>query len=343
MVVALDPRNGDVLALVGGRDYQESQFNRAAIATRQPGSAIKPLLYAAAISDSIPANEIIPDTAVALTLDNGRVYRPENADGEYLGAITLREALTRSRNAVAVQLGQIVGIDSLAALSRRLGIETGMASYPSSAIGASEVRAIELVASYSAFADMGAVVQPRFIRRIDDLAGRTVHSPPTRAPEQAMDPRVAFIVRDMMRDVVERGTATTVRQFVPERVPVAGKTGTTNDNTDVWFVGLTPDVVAGVWLGFDKPKPIARGAAGGTLAAPIWGRMVGQWYEGREAGSWHVPDGLLTAELDRVTGALATPDTPPERRYTEYFLPGTEPGASILSPWNVFMWGPVGR
>jgi penicillin-binding protein 1A len=154
---------------------------------------------------------------------------------------------------------------------------------------------------------------------------------------------VAFIVLDMMRDVVERGTATAVRRFLPPEVPAAGKTGTPNDNTDVWFVGVTPDVVAGVWLGFDKPQTIAPGAAGGTLAAPIWGDMLARWYRGRTPGAWTPPEGLVTAELDRDTGAPATADTPPERRYTEYFLPGTEPGAVKVTPWTIFQWGPIVR
>ncbi|MGH7717682.1 MAG: penicillin-binding transpeptidase domain-containing protein, partial [Gemmatimonadaceae bacterium] len=176
----------------------------------------------------------------------------------------------------------------------------------------------------------------------EDRAGRMVLQPPRRAPQFVLDPRVAFIVRDMMRDVVERGTATQVRRYVPERVPVAGKTGTTNDNTDVWFVGLTPEIVGGVWLGFDTPKTITPGAAGGSLAAPIWGDIVGHYYQGREAGSWEPPGGIITAELDRTTGLPADELTPPEQRYTEYFIEGTEPATLRFDPWSIFRWGPVG-
>jgi penicillin-binding protein 1A len=152
---------------------------------------------------------------------------------------------------------------------------------------------------------------------------------------------VAFIVRDMMRDVVERGTATSVRRFVPRSVPVAGKTGTTNDDTDVWFVGMTPELVAGVWLGFDRPATIVPGAAGGTLAAPVFGRIARAYYAEHGASrGWTPPRGLATAELDRATGQPATPFTPADRRYVEYFLPGTEPGA--VSAWRLFQWGPLG-
>jgi penicillin-binding protein 1A len=147
----------------------------------------------------------------------------------------------------------------------------------------------------------------------------------------------------MLRDVVERGTATSVRRVVPARIPVAGKTGTTNDNADVWFVGMTPDLVAGVWLGFDTPKTITPGAAGGTLAAPVFGQMVAQWYQGRPVGTWSTPPGLVTAELDRATGLPADAATPPERRYVEYFLQGTQPGLPALDPFAIFRYGPLGH
>lgn len=166
-------------------------------------------------------------------------------------------------------------------------------------------------------------------------------APPVRALPPALDPRVAFVTRDMMRDVVERGTATVVRRFLPEDVPVAGKTGTTDDNTDVWFVGVTPDLVAGVWLGFDKPQMITSGAAGGSLAAPVWAEMVSKYYAARglHGGTWTPPLGVISAEMDRTTGTLATPSTPPDRRYTEYFIEGTEPDALKLDPWMVFKDG----
>jgi penicillin-binding protein 1A len=340
MVVAMNPATGNVLALVGGRNYAQSPFNRAVNAVRQPGSAFKPFVYAEALHDSLPANEILGDTALAILMDNGAIYRPQDDDGRFLGPLTMRQALVKSRNSVAVQLGIRTGIDSVALLAHRLGISTPIAPYPSSAIGASAVTPLDLVSAYTVFDNLGAVVAPRFIERIEDRAGRTVWTAPASAPRFALDPRIAFIVRDMLRDVVTRGTATSVRRYVPERIPVAGKTGTTNDNTDAWFVGMTPEVVAGVWVGFDKPQPIAaHGAAGGALAAPIWGQMIARYYQGRDAGSWDDPPaGLVTAQLDRDTGQLATPTTPPDKRYTEFFLDGTQP----QDPWAIWMWGPFG-
>ena len=342
MVVSLDALTGEVRALVGGRDYGESPFNRAVNGVRQPGSAFKPIVYAAAVTDSIPPNAIVPDTAIAIPLPDSTLYEPRNADDEFLGPITVREALVRSRNPVAVQLGLLVGMDTVASFARRMGIASPVMPVPASAIGASSLRPIELVAAYSAFATLGVVVEPRYITRIEDRTGRTVWTPEPKAPELAIDPRVAFIVRDMMREAVERGTGAWVRRIVDARVPVAGKTGTTNDNTDVWFVGMTPELVAGVWLGFDRPRPIAQGAAGGTYAAPIFGQMIARYYEGRAVGTWAPPAGLVSAELDRATGQLADAFTPPERRYVEYFLEGTEPPELRPTPWVVFQYGPLG-
>jgi 1A family penicillin-binding protein len=342
MAVAIDPYTGDVRALVGGRNYARAPFNRAVSGLRQPGSSIKPIVYARAVLDSLPPNAIVPDTSLEIPLPSGEVYRPTEIDGKFLGPMTMREGLIHSRNMVAIQLGLRSGMDSVAALAQRLGINTRMDPVPASAIGASVVHPIELVAAYTAFANNGAVVQPRFITRIDDLSGRAVFARPPSTPQQVLDPRVAFILRDMMKDVVERGSGTQARKAVPEGIPVAGKTGTTNDNVDVWFVGMTPEIVAAVWLGFDKPKTIASGAVGGALAAPIWGQMIGKYYAGRPSNGWvPAPEGLVYAELDRTTGELATPLTPPERRYVEYFIPGTEPMAIRNNPWKVPQWGPL--
>ena len=345
-VVALDPSTGDVLALVGGRSYQDSPFNRAVNAQRQPGSAFKPVVYAAAIGDSIPANAIVPDTAIAIPLSGGNVYRPDNSDDQFLGELTIREALVKSRNVVAVQLAERVGMDSVIAVAHRMGIRSPILPYPSSAIGASAVRPLELVEAYTAFANLGAVVEPRFLVRVEDRAGRAVWSAPAPAMRSALDPAVAFIVRDMMRDAVDHGTGAAVRRSIPAGVPVAGKTGTTNGNTDVWFVGLTPDVVAGVWLGFDAPQTITPGAAGGTLAAPVFGEMMARYYAARGGypggDGWSVPPaGVVTAELDRATGLPAAPTLAAEQRYSEYFLAGTEPGAQRVDSWKLFQWGPI--
>ena len=348
MVVALDPTSGDVRALVGGRDYGDSQFDRAVDGMRQPGSSFKPIVYAAAIADSITPNTIFADTALSIPLPNGTVYRPEDSDGQYLGPITLRDALASSRNVVAVQLGMRLGMDSIASLARRMGLSSKIAPYPSSAIGASVVQPLDLIAAYTTFANLGTPVEPRFIYHIEDRNRKVVLSREVQALAPALDPRVTYVVRDMMRDVVERGTASSIRRYLPASVPVAGKTGTTNDNSDVWFIGLTPDLVAGVWLGFDKPTSIASGAAGGSMAAPVWGKMVARYYASQPqliashaTEQWNPPLGVIMGDVDRATGELATDQTPPDRRYTEYFVEGTEPPALRADPWKLFGWGPI--
>jgi penicillin-binding protein 1A len=324
MVVAIAPATGDVLALVGGRDHADSPFDRAALALRQPGSSFKPVVYAAALEAGMQANSPVFDTAISIAMAHGPPYAPQNSDGKFMGALTLRDALVHSRNTVAVQIGQSVGMDSIAALAKRLGISTPIAPFPSSAIGASAVRPIEIVAAYTAFANGGPVVAPRYILRVTDSAGRSVLEPPASVLDSAaLDPRVAFVLRDMMRDVVARGTATSVRALVPDSIPVAGKTGTTNDNSDVWFIGMTPQIVAGVWLGFDSPASIAPGAAGGSLAAPIWGQMIAQYYHGRAVSDsvWiSPPAGVIPVLLDRATGAPSDSTTPPDREYTDYII-----------------------
>lgn len=340
-VVAMDPATGDVRALVGGRDYARSHFDRAVDGMRQPGSAFKPVVYATAVADSMPPTTIVGDTAIAIPLQNGQVYRPTDSDDRYLGLITMREALARSRNVVAVELAQRLGIDSVIATAHRMGISARIAPVPSSAIGASVVQPLDLVSAYTTFANLGTPVEPRFIYRVEDASGKVVMSPPVRALPPALDPRVTFVTRDMMRDVVDRGTATAIRRYIPATIPVAGKTGTTNDNTDAWFVGLMPGMVAGVWMGFDRPAPISSSAAGGSLAAPVWGRMMSRYLTARNARppQWVPPIGVISAEYDRATGLPATATTPPERRYTEYFVEGTEPDALKLDPWTVFSAG----
>jgi penicillin-binding protein 1A len=237
-----------------------------------------------------------------------------------------------------------VGLDSVVALAHRMGISTPIAPVLSTALGSATVRPIDLVVAYAAFATLGTVPQPQFITRIEDRDGRQVWGATDASvtQESVLDSGVAFIVRDILRDVVDRGTAAPARRLLPAGMLAAGKTGTTNDNSDVWFVGMAPGIVAGVWLGFDHPQSIVPGAAGGTLAAPIWARMLAGYaaYGGpagapaaEDSSAWSRPDWVAGATLDRVTGTPADSSTPPTRRYTEYFLPGTEPGLFYL--WSV--------
>jgi 1A family penicillin-binding protein len=332
LAIAMDPSTGEVRALIGGRDYAKSQFNRAVNGMRQPGSAFKPVVYATALEQGLTPNVIIPDTALAIPLPNGTVYSPKNSDDEFLGPLIMRDALARSRNTVAVQLAQRVTMDSVVAMARRLGIDAPIVPYPSSAIGASVVQPLDLVSVYATIANLGLRAEPRFITRVEDREGRAVWQSPPPVPERVLEEAVAYVLRDMMRDVVSRGTATSVRKFVSQAIPVAGKTGTTDENTDVWFVGMTPEIVAGVWVGFDTPKSIAPGAAGSTLAAPIWGRMIGKYYEGKTSTPWPLAPGVIPIVLDRHTGRIPNPFSFEQNLYTEYFVEGTEP--IEFAPWK---------
>ena len=345
--VFVSPVTGEVLASVGGRDPDRSPFDRVIDGRRQPGSAFKPFVYAEALRQQLTtAASIWQDTALAIPLPTGRPYSPDNADGKYLGPLTLREALVESRNPVAVQLGQATTIDSVAVLAERMGLDAKIEPYPSSAIGTTSVRPLDMARAYATFANGGVNVAPRFVLRVEDRAGKPVWTPRAVPPSYALDNRVAFVMRDVMADVVARGTATSVRRHLPARVPVAGKTGTTNGSTDVWFAGMTPDLAGAVWVGYDTPKSIAGGsAAGGTIAAPIWAKAVAAWYAGGRAvqHAWTPPPGLVAVEYDRTTRAPATPETLPANRYTEWFLAGTEPGAIAIDPWRLFEGGAIGR
>jgi penicillin-binding protein 2D len=340
-VVAMDPTTGDVSALVGGRDYARSSYDRAIDGMRQPGSSFKPIVYATGVADSLAPTTMLADTAIAIPLPSGGYYRPDDDDGRYLGMITMREALAKSRNIVAVELGQQLGMDSVIATARRMGITSPIAPVPSSAIGASAVQPLNMVTAYTTFANLGTPVTPRFIYRVEDASGKVVMSQTVHALAPALDPRVAFVTRDMMRDVVDHGTATSVRRYVPASVPVAGKTGTTNNNTDAWFIGVAPGIVAGVWMGFDRPTPMGNSAAGGSYAAPVWGRMVARFLaaRGSRTTDWTPPIGVISADADRATGQLATALTPPARRYTEYWVEGTEPDSLRLDPLAAFRGG----
>jgi penicillin-binding protein 1A len=321
LFVAMDPASGDVLALVGGRDYRMSQFDRATQARRQAGSAFKPIVYATAIAQGIPVTTALlgPDA-----VDSLGDYRPADHVSDSAD-VNLRDALRLSSNRATVVLGNRVGVTRVLAEARDLGLTTPIRPYPSTFIGAAEVVPMELVASYSVFATGGALVRPRLIRRVVDTDGTVVYQAPTER-RFVLSPAVSFITTSLMRDVVDRGTGSGVRQALPYSIPAAGKTGTTDEGADVWFIGVTPDLVAGVWLGFDRPQAILADASGGGLAAPVWGRVVADHYRRHPAPApWNAPPDLQVRQIDRRSGMLATPYCPPGDVVTEYFLSGTEP------------------
>lgn len=318
--VFMEVTSGEVLALVGGRDFKDSKFNRATQARRQPGSAFKPFVYAAAIAAGYPATLLLEDAPYRLERD-GRVWEPRNYDGTYAGEIPMREALVRSKNVATIRLADRVGLSRVIDTAKRMGISGDIPNYPSIAIGAAEVTLLELVAAYGAFASLGRRSEPRFVLSVEDRSGATVwQGSPSRA--QVIESDVAFVVNTMLQDVVSRGTGTAVRG-VGYQEPAGGKTGTTNEASDVWFVGFTPKIVGGVWMGMDDPRRIVRGATGGRLAAPVWGRIMRQFDSG--GGGWTPPPGVERRQVDPDGNVLAADCPTYGDTSEEWFLRGRAP------------------
>jgi len=329
--IVMEASNGEIRALVGGRDYNDSKFDRIFQASRQPGSAFKPFVYLTALEQGIPPSQIYQDQPVKITLARGRTWSPRNYTGEYSGPMTMREALTHSKNTVTVQLAQQVGMGEVIHTAQELGLTTAIPNVPATALGAAEVKPIELVRAYAAFDNGGSLVQPHVIRRVEDQNGAVVWEPDAQ-PQRVIQPEEAFVLTSILRDVVDRGTGTPARA-AGFHGPAAGKTGTTNGATDVWFVGYTPDLVASVWFGFDRPETIIPNASGGTLAAPVWARIMSAVYSGRRMpAAWQPPGGVVTAQVDRRTGMAVDASCPGSGAlYTEYFIHRLPP-AQICYP-----------
>jgi 1A family penicillin-binding protein len=320
-LVALDPRNGEIRALVGGRRYVPGGFNRAVGARRQPGSAFKPFVYAAALAGVLTPAAVIMDAPVAIR-DKGQVWQPVNFDGRFAGPLTLRRALMRSANAATVRLGESVGERRVVALARRAGIRSPLAAVPALALGAGEVTPLELSTAYAPFANGGLRVTPSLIRRIEAGDGTVLWRAPAPRLERVLGEAEAYQLTSMLESVVDGGTGRVVRDR-GVRGAIAGKTGTTNDGTDVWFVGYTPTVVAAVWFGYDSPRAITAAATGGRLAAPAWADFyLSGWFE-RDPADWHPPAGMVSRTIDAFNGDLANEWCPVTQR--EYFRAGTEP------------------
>ncbi|HEY5088018.1 MAG TPA: PBP1A family penicillin-binding protein [Gemmatimonadaceae bacterium] len=320
-MVALDPRTGDIRALVGGRRFERGGFDRALLAHRQPGSAFKPFVYATALAAGYtPASEV-DDEPISVKI--GRTtWSPRNYGGEYGGHVTFRRALMRSENAATVRVSQLVGIPAILATAHRDGIRSDLPDVPSAALGALEVTPMELVTAYAPFANGGWRVTPRLVRRIQTADSAVLWSSDNQRA-RVMDPRDAYQITSMLQSVVNYGTGNAIRDLGVEGL-VAGKTGTTNDGTDVWFMGYTPTVVAGFWFGYDTPQPIGYNASGGTLAAPAWADFyTNGWDEPNPPNAWDPPAGMVSTVIDARTGYLATEWCPITQR--DYYKPGTLP------------------
>ncbi|MEO6528330.1 MAG: PBP1A family penicillin-binding protein [Gemmatimonadaceae bacterium] len=325
--VAMDPRTGAVRALVGGRDYDDSKFNRATQALRQPGSTFKPIVYADAVQNGRPPTYVVDDSPVSVPQSGGGNWTPQNYDGKFEGLMFMRRGLYQSRNIVAIKVGMELGPRSVTEMARKFGITTPIPPYPSIYIGAADVYPIEMIASYSAFAALGTRSAPTAIVRVENAKGDVLWEPtPVRVP--VMTPEESWLMVNMMKDVVLRGTAagTVGSQF---RMPAGGKTGTTNDGADVWFIGYTSDLVAGVWMGMDRPKKIKGNAQGGILAAPAWTAFMREVYRRKPAApDWPRPEGIAVRQIDAASGMLWAPGCGP--MITDFFLAGTDPVATCI-------------
>lgn len=341
-ITVMDPYTGRVLAMVGGFSFDQSQFNRATQALRQPGSSFKPFVYAAALDNGYTPSTVVMDSPIEIDQGPGLgVWRPENySTGKYYGPQTLRFGIEHSRNVMTVRLAQDVGMPLIGEYAKRFGVYDDLPPYLSFALGAGETTVLRMTAAYSMFANGGRRIKPTLIDRIQDRYGHTIYKHDQREcrgcnadrwanqpeptlvdrREQVIDPMTAYQITSMMEGVVQRGTATVVREVGK---PVAGKTGTTNDEKDVWFVGFSPDLAVGVYMGYDKPKPLGRGATGGQLAAPVVKDFLKVALADKPAVPFRVPAGIKLIRIDAKSGMRAGPGT--ERVILEAFKPGTAP------------------
>ena len=325
--VAIDPRNGSVRALIGGRDFDDSKFNRATQALRQPGSTFKPFVYATALQHGRTPATVYDDSPVALSQVDGSTWTPQNYDLAFQGPMTMRRGLAQSRNIVAIRAGMDVGERSVIETARRFGLQTEIPPYPSIHIGSADVYPIQLIGAYSVFANLGTRVDPNGILRVENQRGEVLWAPSPRRT-QVLGSGEAWLMVSMMKDVVQRGTAAGSVWGAGFRTPSGGKTGTTNDGADVWYVGYTADLVAGVWMGFDRPKKIMSNAQGGRLAAPAWTQFMKEVYRRKPVPpDWPRPASVTIATACGANGY-----------YSEYFIAGTESDGTCdaLNPFSIF-------
>jgi penicillin-binding protein 1A len=332
-LVALDPLTGDVRALVGGRDFETSRFNRAVQARRQPGSAFKPFVFATAIEQGFsPASVVDHLDDPVMTLQGAWTPEDEHAESD---SMTLRTALRTSSNRAAVRLLELVGIEHAVKYAGDLGVGS-VPSVPSLALGSGEVTLLSMTAAYAAFANRGLLPAPTLVRRVENAEGDVIFESAS-APRRVLSETTAFLVTSMLADVVNFGTAYKVRGL-GFSLPAAGKTGTTNDFVDAWFVGFTPSIVTGVWIGFDQPRTILANGFASEVAVPLWARFMKDATRGDSPAWFDPPRGIASAAVCRLSGRLPNGgcgdvevvdrDGHVERRsmvYTEYFVRGQQP------------------
>jgi len=317
--VALDPATGAVRALVGGFDFKRSEYNRAVMAHRQPGSAFKPIIYGTAIERGYTPASILIDNPVIFP-DSGtrKVWKPENYEKKFYGPTTLRDALTHSRNLATVKLLRQIGIRNVEKYAKRIGIKSPLTRDLSLALGSSGISLLEMTSAFGVYANEGRRVEPVLILSVTDNQGKVLESHETK-PKQVVSREEAYVLTNILEDVIQRGTAKRARVIGR---PVAGKTGTTNEFTDAWFVGYAPNLASGIWVGFDNNRSLGYKESGGRAALPIWVSFMEKALSLLPVVPFSIPDEIVYAKIDRETGYLAEEGMPGE---VEIFVRGTEP------------------
>ena len=340
-MIVMDPHTGRVLAMSGGFSFSESQFNRATQAYRQPGSSFKPFVYAAALDNGYTPSSVVLDAPFQIDQGGSQgIWEPKNYGGGYAGPSTLRLGIEKSRNLMTVRLAKDMGMPLVAEYAKRFGIYDNLAPLLSMSLGSGETTVLRMVSAYAVLANGGKKINPSFVDRIQDRYGKTIFRHDERIcdacnvtewsdqaepvlednREQVLDPMTAYQITSMLEGVVQNGTAVVLKKL---GVPVAGKTGTTNDEKDAWFIGYTPDLVAGVYVGFDNPKPMGHGSTGGGLAAPVFLEFMTDALNGKKPVDFRVPRGIKLIPIDRKTGLQAQAGQPGV--IMEAFKPGTAP------------------
>jgi len=314
------PETGEVKAMVGGRDFSVSQFNRAIQSRRQPGSAFKPIIYAAALDWGMNPAEILMDAPyISDQNPEEEVWKPRNYKGRFFGPTLLRTALAKSRNVITVKILNKIGVKYAIQYARKMGIESDLSSDLSLALGSSGISLIEATRAYSIFANGGMLVKPIFIKRIVDRGGHIVEENQPEA-SKAISSETAYVMTDLLEAVIQEGTGWRIRAL---KRPVAGKTGTTNNLWDAWFVGYTPSLATGVWVGYDDRKAMGKSETGSRAASPIWLYFMSNVLKGRPVVDFNVPEGVVFAKIDAKTGFLASPHS--KKTVLQAFKEGSEP------------------
>ena len=344
--MAMDVNTGRVIAMQGGFSYQDSVFNRATQARRQPGSSFKPFVYAAALDSGYSPATIVVDAPIEVNTPQG-LWRPRNSSNQYYGPTPLRTGIEQSRNLMTIRLAQEIGMDVVADYAEKFGVYNNMGRFLANSLGSEETTLFQMVAAYAMFANGGERVQPTLVDRVQDRYGRTIYRhdqrncvdcavpeiAPDKAPkidsnlERVMNAITAYQLTSMMTGVVERGTAA---RTVGLSVPVAGKTGTTNEAKDVWFIGFTSNIVAGCYIGYDQPRPLGRGASGGGMCGPVFQEFMKKATVKYGGGPFAIPPGGRFIKIDRFTGARLSDDASGDYVVAEYFRDGEEPIFGIM-------------